>query len=70
MDKFDENRAQILQGNKPFIPQAEIKHIGWLTRNAPTKAASSITIEFTKPEDANKIIDEGLVWQGEVFQCE
>lgn len=27
-------------------------------------------IEFTKPEDANKIIDEGLVWQGELFQCE
>jgi hypothetical protein len=70
MDKFGENRAQILQDNKPFIPQAGIKHIGWLTRNAPTKQASSITIEFTKPEDANKIIDEGLVWQGEVFQCE
>ncbi|KAF9733767.1 hypothetical protein PMIN01_08110 [Paraphaeosphaeria minitans] len=70
MDKFEENRTQILQDNKPFIPRAEIKHIGWLTRNAPTKAASSITIEFTKAEDANKIIDEGLVWQGEVFQCE
>ena len=70
IDKLEENRAQILQDNKPFIPQAEIKHVGWLTRNAPTKAASSITIEFTKAEDANKIIDEGLVWQGEVFQCE
>ncbi|KAL5371775.1 hypothetical protein DPSP01_014018, partial [Paraphaeosphaeria sporulosa] len=67
MDKFEENKAQILQDNKPFIPQAEIKHIGWLTRDAPTKAASSIIIEFTKAEDANKIIDEGLVWQGEVF---
>lgn len=70
MEKFEENRAQILQDNKPFIPQAEIKHIGWLTRDAPTKAASSIIIEFTKAEDANKIIDEGLVWQSEVFQCE
>jgi hypothetical protein len=70
MDKFEENRAQILQDNRPFIPQAEIRHIGWLTRDASTKAATTITIEFTKPEDANKIIDEGLIWQGEVFQCE
>ncbi|KAK7189945.1 zinc knuckle [Paraphaeosphaeria sporulosa] len=32
------------------------------TLDTPTKAASSITIEFSKAEDANKIIDEGLVW--------
>jgi hypothetical protein len=70
MDQFEETRDQILLDNKPFIPQAEIKYIGWLTRNAPTKAASSVVIEFSKPEDANKIIDEGLIWQGEVFQCE
>jgi hypothetical protein len=70
MDRFEELREQILLDNKPFIPQAEIRYVGWLTRNAPTKAASSIVIEFSKPEDANKIIDEGLIWQGEVFQCE
>jgi hypothetical protein len=70
MDRFEETRDQLLLDNKPFIPQAEIKYIGWLTRNAPTKAASSVIIEFSRPEDANKIIDEGLIWQGEVFQCE
>jgi hypothetical protein len=70
MAQFEENRAQILQNNRPFIPQAEIKHIGWLTRDASAKPATTITIEFTRPEDANKIIDEGLIWQGEVFQCE
>ncbi len=70
MDRFEETRDQLLLDNKPFILHAEIKYIGWLTRNAPTKAFSSITIEFSKPEDANKIIDEGLIWQGEVFQCE
>jgi hypothetical protein len=70
LTKFEETRDQILQENRPFIPQAEIKYIGWLTRNAHTKAASSVIIEFTRPEDANKIIDEGLIWQGEVFQCE
>ena len=63
-------RDQLRLDNKPFIPQAEIKYVGWLTRSAHTKAASSIVIEFSKPEDANKIIDEGLIWQGEVFQCE
>jgi hypothetical protein len=62
MSKLDEIRAQILQDNRPFIPQAEIRHIGWLTRDAAAKTATTITIEFTKPEDANKIIDEGLVW--------
>jgi hypothetical protein len=70
MERFEETRDQLLLDNKPFIPQAEIKYIGWLTRNAPTKAFSSITIEFSKLEDANKIIDEGLIWQGEVFRCE
>jgi hypothetical protein len=26
----------------------------------------SAIIEFIRPEDANKIIDEELIWQGEV----
>ncbi|KAF2623202.1 hypothetical protein BU25DRAFT_478355, partial [Macroventuria anomochaeta] len=62
MTRFEETRDQILQDNRPFIPQAEIRYIGWLTRNAHTKAASSVIIEFTKPEDSNKIIDKGLIW--------
>jgi hypothetical protein len=44
--------------------------VGWLTRNAYSKSASLVIIEFTQPEDVNKIIDKGLVWQGELFQCE
>jgi hypothetical protein len=38
MERFEEMRDQLLLDNKPFIPQAEIKYIGWLTRNAPTKS--------------------------------
>lgn len=68
--KFEETRDIILQDNKPFIPTADIKYIGWLTRRASNKTMSSVIIEFTRPEDANKIIDEGLVWQGEMCQCE
>jgi len=70
MEKFEGIKNEILQDNKPFIPLANIKYIGWLSRTAPTKSASSIIVEFTRLEDANKIIDEGLIWQGEVFQCE
>jgi hypothetical protein len=70
LSKFKENRVRILQENERFIPRAVIRHIGWLTRDTSAKMASTITIEFTRPEDANKIIDEGLIWQSEVFQCE
>jgi hypothetical protein len=68
--KFEETKDEILQANRVFLPTAEIKYIGWLTKEPPEKAMSSIVIEFTKPEDANKIIDEGLVWQGEMLQSE
>ena len=60
----------MLQENKPFIPNAGIKYIGWLSRTSATKSASSVVVEFTRAQVANKIIDEGLIWQGEVFQCE
>ena len=69
MDKFERIKDCIMADNRPFIPKADIRYIGWLTRSAPNKAASSIIIEFSQPDDANKIIDEGL-WQGELFQCE
>ncbi|KDN71154.1 hypothetical protein CSUB01_12466 [Colletotrichum sublineola] len=70
MERFNEIRDDLLQDNKAFIPTAEIKYIGWLTRSASKKTASSIVVEFSKAEDANKLIDEGLIWQGQVFQCE
>lgn len=70
MERFTELRDELLQDNKAFVPTAEIKYIGWLTRSASTKAASSVIVELSKAEDANKLIDEGLIWQGEVFQCE
>jgi hypothetical protein len=69
-DQFEDTRDNILQANKPFIPNAGIKYIGWLSRTSATKSASSVVVEFTRAQDANKIIDEGLIWQGEVFQCE
>ncbi|KAF7933927.1 uncharacterized protein EAE98_003636 [Botrytis deweyae] len=70
MEKFDEIKAELLHDNRAFVPNADIKYIGWLSRAALTKSASTIIVEFTNPEDANKIIDKGLIWQGEAFQCE
>ena len=70
MEKFDEIKAELLHDNRAFVPNADIKYIGWLSRAALTKRASTIIVEFTNPEDANKMIDEGLIWQGEAFQCE
>jgi hypothetical protein len=70
MEKCEQNKESMLQENRPFIPRADIKFVGWLTRKTPTKSASSIIVDFTQPEDANKIIDEGFIWRGEVFQCE
>ncbi|KAJ3553580.1 hypothetical protein NPX13_g10857 [Xylaria arbuscula] len=68
MDKPEDIRNEILLDNKPFIPNADIRYIRWLSRKSLTKPASSIIIEFKNPADANKIIDEGLIWQGQVFQ--
>ncbi|KJK84712.1 hypothetical protein H633G_11540 [Metarhizium anisopliae BRIP 53284] len=65
VSRFEDIRDDILQENRPFIPNAGIKYIGWLTRTSAAKTASSVIIEFTRPQDANKIIDEGLIWQGE-----
>jgi hypothetical protein len=71
VEKFEDVKAEILQANRAFIPTADIKYIGWLNRTLPpNKTMSSIVIEFTRPEDANKIIKEGLVWEGEMCQSE
>jgi hypothetical protein len=61
MDKFEEHRARILQDSRPFIPQAEMNHIRYLTRNIPTNAASSITVQCAKAENTYKIVNEGVV---------
>lgn len=61
VDNFELIRDGILQDNKPFIPTAEIKYICWLTRSSSTKSASFVVDEFTRPEDANKVIDVGFI---------
>jgi hypothetical protein len=64
VESFESIGDEILQDNKSLIPTTEITYIDWLTRSSPTRSASSGT------EDANKVIDEDLIWQGVVFQSE
>jgi hypothetical protein len=56
--------------NYTVIPRAEITYVGWLTKEATLKRASSIVVEFTDPEMANAIIYAGLAWEGQIHQCQ
>jgi hypothetical protein len=61
---------RIIADNYTVIPNAQISHIGWLTKEAATKRASSIVVEFTDPETANAIIYAGMAWEGRIHQCQ
>ncbi|KAF2252868.1 hypothetical protein BU26DRAFT_560213 [Trematosphaeria pertusa] len=61
--KFEENRTQIPEDNRPFRPRADIERVEWLTRDTSVKTTATFAIEFTKPEDADEIVDEDLIWQ-------
>lgn len=61
---------QILADNVTVIPHAKIVYVGWLTREATHKRASSIVVEFTDPEMANAVIYAGMAWEGHIHQCQ
>ncbi|OAA45159.1 gag-like protein [Beauveria brongniartii RCEF 3172] len=56
---------QMLADNHTVIPSARISYIGWLTKEAHLKRASSIVVEFIEPEMANAIIYAGMQRQQE-----
>lgn len=60
----------MLADNYTVIPCAEISYLGWLTKEASLKRASSIVVEFTDPEMANAIIYAGMAWDGHIHQCQ
>ena len=61
---------QILADNHTVIPDAKIAYVGWLTKEAALKRASSIVVEFADPEMANTIIYAGMAWEGQIHQCQ
>lgn len=60
----------MLADNYTVIPDAKISYVGWLTREGPLKRASSIVVEFGAPEMANAVIYAGMVWEGQIHQCQ
>ena len=56
----------MLADNYTVIPSAEISYIGWLTKEATLKHASSIVVELTDPEMPNAIIYAGMLWNGHI----
>ncbi|EKG09445.1 gag-like protein [Macrophomina phaseolina MS6] len=66
-----DNAIKLLQAeNKPLLPNAEIKYVGWLTKASTNKKASSLVVEFSRAEDANAAITGEMVWQAEMLSCE
>jgi hypothetical protein len=61
---------QMLADNYTVIPSAKIAYVGWLTKEATLKRASSAVVEFTDPEMANAIIYAGMAWDGQIHQCQ
>ena len=60
------NQAQVIKQIKMeniyIIKGMEIKFVGWLSpKTIQNKKASSLIVEFTKPEHANIAINEGLI---------
>lgn len=61
---------QILADNHTVISDARIAYVGWLTKEAALKRASSMIVEFEDPEMANAIIYAGMAWEGQIHQCQ
>ncbi|KAJ5472155.1 hypothetical protein N7539_008724 [Penicillium diatomitis] len=59
----------VLVDNYIVVPNAEISYVGWLTKEATLKHASSIVVEFKDPEKANAVIYAGMAWEGQIHQC-
>jgi hypothetical protein len=59
--KFEKTRNKLFMDNKPFMFNAEIKFIEWLSKAYNQKPATFVIIEFTTLKDANRIINEGLI---------
>lgn len=67
-----EMTGPLLAENSRDFGKAAIAHIKWLAgpHKAKRKQKTSMIVAFAEPEDANRAIDQGLVWAGERHSCE
>lgn len=47
-----------------------VVYVGWLSNKAKIRSESSLIVEFETPEDANRVIREGLIVGGRRRECE
>lgn len=72
---FDHTRqramaTQLKTLNAGVLQNAKITYMGWLTREGADKVISSIVVEFTAPEPANRLIHAGCLWSNETHIVE
>ncbi|KAK8006758.1 ATP-binding cassette- subfamily F- member 3 [Apiospora arundinis] len=51
--------------NAGTIQHDKITYMGWLTKKGVAKPMSSIIVEFSQPEPANRLIHSGCLWSSE-----
>ena len=61
----------LLAENAPLFPNADILHTGWLcSAKAKQKPKTSIVVSFSTPEDGNRAIEQGMIWEGSAHSAE
>ena len=71
IDTDNQQRAieKIETENAPLHPGAKVTYVGWLTREGKRKPASSLVVEFTTKQHANRVIQEGLLLNATQHDC-
>lgn len=69
-NKQAEAIEKIQTENATLHPGVKVTYAGWLTKNGAKKTASSLVVEFTTKEQANRVIREGLVLGACQHDCE
>jgi hypothetical protein len=62
--------AEDIKWDNPCLAEATITYIGWLKRDLDGKRASTLVIEFAKPQHADEMIRNGMFLNRGVFACE
>jgi hypothetical protein len=62
--------TQLQTLNAGLIQHDKITYMGWLTKEGAAKTMSSIVVEFTTPEPANRLIHAGCLWSNETHTVE
>ncbi|EDN04466.1 predicted protein [Histoplasma mississippiense (nom. inval.)] len=72
IDPSNQSRSieKIQTENATLHPGATITYVGWLTRTGAKKPTSSLVLEFTTKEHADRAIREGLVLDACYHHCE